>query len=315
MEYWLRILITLTLVVLDASVSSLEMLEIVGPQLVNMGELVTLLCRYDLGKDTVYSIKWYKDSHEIYRYVPTDQPEFFVFKTKGVNVDGTLTMPNKLVARMEGPHGTGQYRCEVTIETPRFITMETSKNVTVVVPPQIEPSISGMSTYYRPGDLLDVTCRVQEAKPLPHITWKINQKQVPSDMILPSQKSRNRSTGLESIESNLRFTVQESDFLDGHLHISCLASIQDVWKARVNDAAVGVIGNRTQQTNQLVLDSSSSANPTQSMSKAHIQVYILLTAFLRQVFSQNIHTFAPKVKLVATLAFLSLTNIPLSCHL
>ena len=25
---------------------------------------------------------------------------------------------------------------------------------------------------------------------------------------------------------NFRFTVQESDFLDGHLHISCLASIQ-----------------------------------------------------------------------------------------
>ena len=66
------------------------MLEIVGPQLVNMGELVTLVCRYDLGKDAVYSIKWYKDSHEIYRYVPTDQPEYFVFKTKGVNVDVSL---------------------------------------------------------------------------------------------------------------------------------------------------------------------------------------------------------------------------------
>ena len=34
---------------------------------------------------------------------------------------------------------------------------------------------------------------------------------------------------------------------------------QDVWKAKVNDAAVGVIGNRTQQTNQLVLDQSSSS--------------------------------------------------------
>ena len=43
-----------------------------------------------------------------------------------------LTMPNKLVARMEGPHGTGLYRCEVTIETPRFITKDLSKNVTVV---------------------------------------------------------------------------------------------------------------------------------------------------------------------------------------
>ena len=41
-------------------------------------------------------------------------------------------MPNKLVARMEGPHGTGLYRCEVTIETPRFITKDLSKNVTVV---------------------------------------------------------------------------------------------------------------------------------------------------------------------------------------
>ena len=76
------------------------MLEIVGPQLVNMGELVTLVCRYDLGKDTVYSIKWYKDSHEIYRYVPTDQPEFFVFKTKGVNVDVRIIF-----------HGFNQCKC------------------------------------------------------------------------------------------------------------------------------------------------------------------------------------------------------------
>jgi len=286
MHFWLQIIIIVTSVILDWS-HCLEMLEIVGPQLVNMGELVTLVCRYDLGKDAVYSIKWYKDSHEIYRYVPTDQPEYFVFKTKGVNVDDGLTMPNKLVARMEGPHGTGLYRCEVTIETPRFITKDMSKNVTVVVPPQIEPSISGMATYYRPGDLLDVICRVQEAKPLPHITWKINQKQVPSDMILPSQKSRNRSTGLESIESNLRFTVQESDFSDGHLHISCLASIQDVWKARVNDAAVGVIGNRTQQTNQLVLDQSSSA--TSQTSYALIMLMIIHLALLTNTGKRTIN--------------------------
>ena len=42
------------------------MLDIVGPPLVSMGEKVTLVCRYDLGKDAVYSIKWYKDNDEIY---------------------------------------------------------------------------------------------------------------------------------------------------------------------------------------------------------------------------------------------------------
>ena len=63
------------------------MLEIVGPRLANMGEVVTLVCRYDLEKDAVYSIKWYKDQHEIYRYVPTDQPEVYAFRIKDVHVD------------------------------------------------------------------------------------------------------------------------------------------------------------------------------------------------------------------------------------
>ena len=64
------------------------MLEIVGPKLVNMGEVVTLVCRYDLGKDAVYSIKWYKDDHEIYRYVPTDQPEYYACRAQEVNESG-----------------------------------------------------------------------------------------------------------------------------------------------------------------------------------------------------------------------------------
>ena len=68
------------------------MLELVGPDLVNTGEVVTLICRYDLGPDAVYSIKWFKDDDEIYRYVPTDQPEYYVFKTQGIKVDVSLQL-------------------------------------------------------------------------------------------------------------------------------------------------------------------------------------------------------------------------------
>jgi len=31
-----------------------------------------------------------------------------------------------------GPLGTGTYRCEITTETPSFITLERRKNITVV---------------------------------------------------------------------------------------------------------------------------------------------------------------------------------------
>lgn len=63
------------------------MIEVQGPSLINSGDTVTLACRYDLGKDALYSMKWYKDDQEIYRYVPTDQPESHVFGVPGVAVN------------------------------------------------------------------------------------------------------------------------------------------------------------------------------------------------------------------------------------
>ena len=55
------------------------MKEMEGPDLANSGEIVTFTCRYDLGKDAIYSIKWYKEDREIYRYIPTDSPEYRIF--------------------------------------------------------------------------------------------------------------------------------------------------------------------------------------------------------------------------------------------
>ena len=58
-----------------------------GPSLVNSGDIVTFTCRYDLGKDAIYSIKWYKEDSELYRYIPTDFPESRIFQgTPGVIV-------------------------------------------------------------------------------------------------------------------------------------------------------------------------------------------------------------------------------------
>ena len=61
------------------------MKDLEGPDLANSGDIVKFTCRYDLGKDAIYSIKWYKEDNELYRYIPTDSPETRYFRgTPGV---------------------------------------------------------------------------------------------------------------------------------------------------------------------------------------------------------------------------------------
>ena len=37
--------------------------------------------------DKLYSIKWYRNGHEFYRYLPTDSPKTTVFNGDGITVD------------------------------------------------------------------------------------------------------------------------------------------------------------------------------------------------------------------------------------
>lgn len=37
--------------------------------------------------EELYSVKWYKDGHEFYRYIPRSMPPALVFDLPGINVD------------------------------------------------------------------------------------------------------------------------------------------------------------------------------------------------------------------------------------
>ena len=62
------------------------MLGITGPESVNEGDTISLTCRYDLGRDAIYSMKWFKDNEELYRYIPTDNPEYKEFDSPGIKI-------------------------------------------------------------------------------------------------------------------------------------------------------------------------------------------------------------------------------------
>ena len=59
---------------------------------------MNLICDYDLGGETLYSVKWYKDDKEFYRYMPQENKtkRTQAFKLPGVNLDVSKPKPFKI---------------------------------------------------------------------------------------------------------------------------------------------------------------------------------------------------------------------------
>ena len=52
------------------------------------GEDSTLRCLYDMEGEQLYSVKWYKDGDEFFRFIPADRDQqVTIFRLPGVNVD------------------------------------------------------------------------------------------------------------------------------------------------------------------------------------------------------------------------------------
>lgn len=51
------------------------------------GQPALLECDYDLEDDTLYSVKWYRDNEEFYRYLPKYDPPKQAYKLEGIKVE------------------------------------------------------------------------------------------------------------------------------------------------------------------------------------------------------------------------------------
>lgn len=57
------------------------------PGSVSKGDSIWLECGYDLEGDELYSVKWYKDNVEFYRYMPSYKPSAQMYSLSGVFLD------------------------------------------------------------------------------------------------------------------------------------------------------------------------------------------------------------------------------------
>ncbi|KAK6640420.1 hypothetical protein RUM44_012114 [Polyplax serrata] len=68
-------------------IESLRLLEVKIPQHAVRDQDAHLECKYELRGESLYAVKWYKDGHEFFRYIPKDNPPTQIFELPGVRVN------------------------------------------------------------------------------------------------------------------------------------------------------------------------------------------------------------------------------------
>lgn len=100
----------------------LRMVALHVPSRVIVGDTIRLTCKFDLEGDTLYSIKWYRDDIEFYRFVPRDRPPGQYFPMEGVRVDMLRSVNNTVILEEIDTSTSGKFKCEVSADAPSFQT-------------------------------------------------------------------------------------------------------------------------------------------------------------------------------------------------
>ncbi|XP_054744437.1 uncharacterized protein LOC129248850 [Anastrepha obliqua] len=217
---------------------SLSMTEVRIPKHIMRHEDAVLGCKYDLDGESLYSVKWYKDGFEFYRYVPRDMPPGQVFPLPGVDVDLLNSTDNVVVLRRVTLQSTGRYRCEVSGEAPSFQTVSGHEDMIVVVTPKHGPQITGGQPRYQIDDIVRVNCTSAPSKPVCHLSWLINGVHVNRTYLRPYDPIIVGREGLEMARLGLEFRVRKRFFKHGDMKLKCVAKISSVyWQSNEESVA------------------------------------------------------------------------------
>lgn len=257
------------------------------------GHQAVLKCNYDLEGDNLYSVKWYFNQKEFYRYIPTDNPKVTIFSHhSGVRVNPRLSTEREIVLDDVDFSTTGHYRCEVSGDAPMFQTASTEGILYVVDLPDDGPEIRGGQPRYNIGDNVNVTCISRNSLPAAKLSWYINGEKADPIYLRTYPEETNVRTGLQTSTLGLTFKVRHKHFLHGDLKLKCTATISTVyWKSNeesvqgsgfnAHTAPVSESRGRTSAATShilggdSVLSFSSSANLMSSATEAAILVFCL----------------------------------------
>lgn len=152
-------------------------MEMLVPTHKLVGDSVLLKCRFDMEGDTLYSVKWYRNEREFFRYVPNDRPKLQIFPQDGIRVERSKSGKHAVFLYDLQLAASGTYRCEVSAEAPSFRTKHEEKLMVVVQEP-FQNEIIGLQPSYHVGDLVNVTCYSRGSSPPAELAWKVNDDKI-----------------------------------------------------------------------------------------------------------------------------------------
>ncbi|XP_039428918.1 uncharacterized protein LOC120412489 isoform X1 [Culex pipiens pallens] len=251
------LLVLLQILLVKETAFGIKLTEVRVPKHTIKDHSVRLECHYEMEGEALYAVKWYKDGHEFYRYVPRDSPPVQIFPREGINVDVQNSTNDQVVLDPIELASTGKYRCEVSAEAPSFQTVSDHGEMTVVVLPDEDPHISGGKPRYQLGDAVRVNCTSGRSKPAVHLTWYINSEPAEPGLVRQYEPVVSGKDKLETSILGLEFRVKPKHFKRGDMKLKCLATISTVyWKS--NEESVE--GDKPQKAPMLESRKAVAAN-------------------------------------------------------
>ncbi|XP_066978353.1 uncharacterized protein [Macrobrachium rosenbergii] len=193
------------------------------PSVALEGDEVHLRCDYeDEGGSSLYTLKWYKDGKEFYRHQPGISPysdkcaDHNTYDVVGVQVECWTSTERDVVLKSVSKDTSGDYRCEVIGEHPKFRKEIRSARLTVFSEELQPPRVTGNEESYRTFDLVSLNCSSTNKEYTPDIAWKVNGHRASSNYVLKYEDRR--SVGLH-------FRAVDDLFRRGVIEVTCVTSM------------------------------------------------------------------------------------------
>ncbi|XP_043265561.1 uncharacterized protein LOC122405113 [Colletes gigas] len=220
------------LLLIVGGATGLKDLTINVPAVVRSGDTVTLSCHYDLEGLPLYTIQWFLDGTEFYRYLPERDPPYTTFVVDGIHVNVSKSNTHDVTVVDVSRKLTGLYKCEVSAGSPSYHTLIEKASMEVVDAPKTDPTIGIQKERIAVGETLRANCTTGNSSPASAITWKLNGDLIANDSLQFRSRYFEIPQDDESMvsKSTIDFKVTSEMFRNGRLHLRCTASIADVYR-------------------------------------------------------------------------------------
>ncbi|KAG5669709.1 hypothetical protein PVAND_000005 [Polypedilum vanderplanki] len=186
---------------------------------------------YDNDEDMdeiLYSVKWYKDETEFYRFIPRASVPQNSYSFDGIKVDHKRSNSHKVFLRNVSLKSSGIYKCEVSLEGPSFSSVQASEYMLVVYLPNSGPFIQGEEQAYQSGDKLNLNCTSARSHPPSKLQFFINDNPITNPKYIIHYHETHHNHGLITTSIGLDMRILPQYFEQNAMRIKCVATISPV---------------------------------------------------------------------------------------